>query len=1068
MWKKINLIWIISIFLLALPLANAAFTPEMLYQKYFTDGNNLTINGVDYVDDGFFHKGGGDTTANPSRININFTQNIGLNGNRTNFTVNWISNYTGAQNLAGPMFIVSNVTAPTAYTDYPIRIDGGSPSLNTIANTGNGAGGTVSLGGGGKHLNNYSIYVNWSATGKPVYNFYVNSTFKGNLSDQNNNPLWGFVMFSHSASEYSSTANFTVCTSNVTDFGCKIAKNPASSPADTTPPIINASLNISIIRINNVINISANATDETGLSACQFVSNITGIKIYTNISISGTADTCSNKYTISLASGNVINITVIANDTSNNKKQNETIFTVAGNVSPTLSLNTNNFFNSQNTSIISLNRSSRVLLNLTLTDDIDLFAIEVNITNQLGTLITNFSNESLSGSSFTFAKLMNVSAPEGYYNISIEVTDSHTAKEISDYEVDKFIDTLVFDKNIRIQADGAIWADTEKENDRYSFKFSYIPFIAPKVKTYYIKSENKLTLIRDSKYKAHFVDYKSGKWIDFEGIEGKPTITKISDKEYKIEFNHEGSYVEFKSIGGLNRNVQYYQYYLSNASIDFYRPEPNVTIFGQDSIFVSFNVTGNGRNTTTIYLSNSTREIINNITISNTGNGTYFYNTTFTFPFKDNTFYINATHTDINRENVTSMTKTFYNLLLTNGTVGYPAINFTILDEVNGSRIKGTATGTFTYNGTNPIKTYNSSSIGNDNFTVFVFPSSESILTDYEIIYSATGYVQRTFNDEDAVLTNSTARQNLYLLSTADGIYGTFRVIDAFNNGLADVLIEMKDSSGNVLETQMTDDSGVASFWVNPDSTYTFTFTKTGFAIKTSSLRITTSDLITVILEQQEQDEQVSFYSGISYEFNPHNVVLQNLTVYTFNFSLDSSYWNLTDCSFYIRNASTIFNQTSCFYNGTRLNATLRFNTQNYTQLIAEAIYQINNTNNFTVNEDYKVQYQFQGRGSLKNFLDDITSFTDSDFDAFGRFIIGIILTVLILGAMVKEGNIKEEEILITSVIILTWFFSYLGWYNIPIDMPQIRFLAEDWLNQWIVSILVTITGVTYLVRDGF
>ncbi|KKK87950.1 hypothetical protein LCGC14_2748110, partial [marine sediment metagenome] len=50
----------------------------------------------------------------------------------------------------------------------------------------------------------------------------------------------------------------------------------------------------------------------------------------------------------------------------------------------------------------------------------------------------------------------------------------------------------------------------------------------PTTKVFYVESINQLTYER-TKYKAHFVDWKNKRWIDFEGIEGQPKVTKVND-----------------------------------------------------------------------------------------------------------------------------------------------------------------------------------------------------------------------------------------------------------------------------------------------------------------------------------------------------------------------------------------------------------------------------------------------------------------------------------------------------------------------------------------------------------
>jgi len=95
-------------------------------------------------------------------------------------------------------------------------------------------------------------------------------------------------------------------------------KTISLSTSDTTRPRINASLNISHIILNQVVNMTANVTDDTALDTCQFIINQTGINEFFNQTAppSGTSDECSRDFTISVGVGNVINFTVIVNDTS--------------------------------------------------------------------------------------------------------------------------------------------------------------------------------------------------------------------------------------------------------------------------------------------------------------------------------------------------------------------------------------------------------------------------------------------------------------------------------------------------------------------------------------------------------------------------------------------------------------------------------------------------------------------------------------------------------------------------------------------------------------------------------
>ena len=121
-----------------------------------------------------------------------------------------------------------------------------------------------------------------------------------------------------------------------------IVINGTSTPisADTTFPLINLSINNTSPKINDVINISFNVSDETGLSTINITTNGTDNRKI-NYTVSGANAILSNATKINLTRGNVINITIWATDTSNNVAQNSTLVTVAD-TPPTFTLAINN------------------------------------------------------------------------------------------------------------------------------------------------------------------------------------------------------------------------------------------------------------------------------------------------------------------------------------------------------------------------------------------------------------------------------------------------------------------------------------------------------------------------------------------------------------------------------------------------------------------------------------------------------------------------------------------------------------------------------------------------------
>ena len=913
---------------------------------------------------------------------------------------------------------------------------------------------------------------NISITATGIYHFNANATMKKMLAQSRTNVSFVFAMRDIGADANHAYRSSTAVTGQkpILNVTCS-----TTAEAPTTIIFFNNDTNTSTPRLNDVVNfsISINMTGGINVSWATFSwDNGTGTFLNDspiNLQLLQTNSTTVNvNKTIFNQSGVKVQWIWYANATNGAQSNNgiESL-TVAGFDAPNVTINSNNFFNLTNKTIISLNKSQSVLLNLSFIDDMGIFGFEINITLPNGSLVFNLTNISLSGTYANFSSFINVSGPQGFYNVSIEVSDSHTAKSIPNFKVDKGLSYLRFDDAITIEAEGAIWSSTEKLTDRYDFRFNYLPFIAPKNKIFYIESINDLKLITNSGFKAHFVDYISNKWIDFEGVEGQPIITKISDKRYKVEFSHKGSSITFKSIGGLNRNVFYYQYYLSNVSINWLLPTTNPTNYIGTSFSVSLNVTGNGRNFTRFYLFNSSDNQVQTINVSNNGTGTFFYNATF-LGLSDTTYRVNATHIDINLENSTSTTLTFNNIQLNDCGAGYPAINFTLKDEENSSRVKGDSTAKFQYNGTTKNFELSKTYTNQDNFSICIFPASESIIADYQLTYEATGYPKRALSATDITLSNSTQLKNLFLLKTASGIYATFSVIDAFNRPLTGVQTTMKIASSNTtIEIRNTDDSGVVAFFENPDTTYSFTFVKTSYRTQIYSLRITSTDLITITLEPEESAAQQSIYAGFDYSFKPINEILNNNTAYNFTFNLTSSYWNLTDCEYYLKNNSQTLGQANCAYNASRSNSTFRFNTGNQTSLISEAIYQINGTTNVTVLTSYSVRYTYQGQFSLKTFFDDIKNFSGAGFNDFTRIIAAVIIIFgIVAGLAYQVEGFRDVEAMLFVVWGLVFLFSLAQFLTIPYDgFPNIGGIGKAWLQQYALFLLTSLVTIGYTIR---
>jgi len=257
---------------------------------------------------------------------------------------------------------------------------------------------------------------------------------------------------------------------------------------------------------------------------------------------------------------------VMCNDTTTEYWGSTTNYSlVIDSTIPGIILNTDNAFNSENYSLEN-QYDDNMTLNITFTDERDLYAMSINITKD-GTIYFNITNESLSGENFNYYKILNTSTwGEGVFDIEVIRSDSHTDNLINNYAITKSNKNLEFDteegNNIKIYSEENAVTNAIKRTDRYEFEFKFDNKIV-KDRTFHIESDYKINYRVDSGYKAHFVVWngRNGNWIDFEGIYGTPRINKINDYHYTVTFKNLASYVKFNSIGGLNIVTENYLWY---------------------------------------------------------------------------------------------------------------------------------------------------------------------------------------------------------------------------------------------------------------------------------------------------------------------------------------------------------------------------------------------------------------------------------------------------------------------------------------------------------------------------
>lgn len=437
-------------------------------------------------------------------------------------------------------------------------------------------------------------------------------------------------------------------------------------------------------------------------------------------------------------------------------------------VNPAITLRASNEFNAQNNT----NRNvydGTVNLNISFTDDNDLYAMSVNISYGLnGTIYYQLANQSLNGLAYNFTTSVAANTwPAGRYNVTLWVSDSHTAQYIPDYQVNAVKSKITFkthnNNNVKVESREQSTITAVKEGDRYSFRVVFDD-PATKARTFDVKTDCPITYKPLSGYKAHFVtscDGLRGNWVDFEGAEGTPTVTRLDDYHYTVAYDSLGPDVTFRSIGGLNLLNVNYTFYVGNFSVAETDPifTGDVGQFGLNlSIDPSYNVTAN-----LTYNGSAYYPTITNYTAflgwaqgiaSPTTEGTVYYNWTVSYRQRDG---------NITTFNITQVQTVTAWSIIACGTPSF--INWTQYDEENPNvLLPGNFEVEVTYWLTNRsnTKSYNATFTGGDSWSLCFTPGSGNFSANvYAQNYHLGGFTHR-FYIQNATYSNTTTYYKLY------------------------------------------------------------------------------------------------------------------------------------------------------------------------------------------------------------------------------------------------------------------------------------------------------------------
>lgn len=323
------------------------------------------------------------------------------------------------------------------------------------------------------------------------------------------------------------------------------------------------------------------------------------------------------------------------------------------------------------------------------------------------------------------------------------------------------------------------------------------------------------------------------------------------------------------------------------------------------------------------------------------------------------------------------------------------------------------------------------------------------------IKYKFDDYPERTFSFDESLIGNTTLVKTLYLLPLSDGIFVSFQVVDAGNSPISGVKViaeRLVASTFVEVESGTTDDAGIVTFWLNPDVSHKFTFSKSGLDTVTQTLTPTQSSY-TVTMGDGTSINETSYNYGVKYNIKPVNAILSNDTFYDFIFNITSETSNLTSYGFNIYNSTggVLSSLSGSTPSGGFVNATI--NTTNHTTITMDYFWEINSSiQNGT--KTWQVRSTYQGDFSLMNFFDDLKVFSNSGMDDFTRMIISFAIIFLVVAAVsFGLGNISAPAALIL-ITILSAILEFVGLAPSLGDFP------------YFIPIMLMLFTIAYIIID--
>lgn len=340
---------------------------------------------------------------------------------------------------------------------------------------------------------------------------------------------------------------------------------------------------------------------------------------------------------------------------------------------------------------------------------------------------------------------------------------------------------------------------------------------------------------------------------------------------------------------------------------------------------------------------------------------------------------------------------------------------------------------------------YTNTTSNNPSYAFCSDPKWGNLSVNASLAYASTGssFSQRTYALQPISLSNSTTNLVLYLLSAFNGQIVTFQVVNPYLSPLSGVLATATATiNGNATQvaSAVTDNSGGATMFLSPVTSYQMQFSKAGYITYTASIT-PSNTAYTITLTPIGTNNVTNINTGTAYSISPADSYLNQSTNYTFNFYFSTTGAAMDKIGVNITNgtANLYTSQVSSVTSG---NFTASINTSNYGYITMTPFWTSGNTTN-TISKTWTVTNINGQSYSILQFTNDLGTYTKAGFGGIGlnAFSLNIIIFLIIFvstGIMSWKFGLYSPTAIVGIVFAESLLFdAVLGLVTLPANAPQ-------------------------------